>query len=626
MRALALEHLHSNPVGVYGDVLEERGIDVVRVRLDRLEPLPDWREYDLLVVMGGGMSVYEEDVYPWLADEKRAIREAVTAGLPYFGVCLGSQLLASSLGARVYKGPEPELGVSPVFLCEPAQRDPVFRGFPLDLEVFEWHADTFDLAEGAVALRAPPLREPGFRVGSLAYAIQCHLETTLDEVRDWFAAWPSLVEVFERRYGSGSLDSSWVSTRPRSPSPPYRTSAVRTLARERPRRPTAGHRWTPARTTSSAELLGRDDERAQSRGSSTRPAMADRRPSREGDTGIGKTALLDDSVTGATGMRVIRLAGVDRELEMPCRGLEDLCRPLLGHLGDVPKEHADALAAMLGLREGTYRGDRFAAYAGVLGLLAAAAAEQPLVVCVDDAHLLDDETSLEALGFVAGRIEAEGVSLLSPPRVARYPASPLSRRSSSVRWIAAPLRAATAALRRRALTHVAAEVIAVAGGNPLALVEIPLSLTADQRAGIEPIGEALQTRRSAEQALLERIASLTDRERRTLLVPALARSGDLAVVQRALKILDLDSAELDTAKRAGFVSLENGRIRFTHGLVRSTVAYGALRMERRQTHAALAQASIRTPSRRRLPGTVRWPPRRLTSPSQPRSRKRPLQR
>ena len=100
MRALALEHLHSNPVGVYGDVLLDRGIEVHRIRLDLGEALPDWREYDLLVVMGGGMSVYEEDAYPWLVAEKRAIREAVTTGCPYFGVCLGSQLLASALGAR----------------------------------------------------------------------------------------------------------------------------------------------------------------------------------------------------------------------------------------------------------------------------------------------------------------------------------------------------------------------------------------------------------------------------------------------------------------------------------------------------------------------------------------------
>ena len=132
MQALALEHLHSNPLGVYGEVLEDRGINVDRVLLDRGDVLPDWRAYDLLVVMGGGMSAYDDAAYPWLTAEKRTIREAVTAGVPYFGVCLGSQLLAGALGARVYLGPEPELGVIPVFLCEAARRDPVFRGLPPD--------------------------------------------------------------------------------------------------------------------------------------------------------------------------------------------------------------------------------------------------------------------------------------------------------------------------------------------------------------------------------------------------------------------------------------------------------------------------------------------------------------
>ena len=210
-------------------------------------------------------------------------------------------------------------------------------------------------------------------------------------------------------------------------------------------------------------------------------------------------------------------------------------------------------------------------------------------MCVDDAHLLD-ETSLEALGFVAARLEAEGVALLVATGGDSVPGEP----AFEVIELGPLDRGAAFALLERRFgdglsPHVAAEVIAVASGNPLALVEIPLSLSADQRAGRESIGEALQTRRSAEQALLQRIASLTDRERRTLLVPALARSGDLAVVERALKILDLDAAGLEKAKQAGFVSLEDGRIGFTHGLVRSTVSYGARRKERRQTHAALAQ-------------------------------------
>ena len=157
-----------------------------------------------------------------------------------------------------------------------------------------------------------------------------------------------------------------------------------------------------------------------------------------GDTGIGKTALLEESLALATRMRAVALAGVDSEVEVPAAGPEALCRPLLGHLDDLPREQADALAAVLGFQEGSPTGDRFAAYAGVLGLLAAAAAEQPLLVCVDDAHLLD-ETTLEALGFVAGRIEAEGIALIVVTGGGPLPGLLLrSKRSSSVRWTAPP--------------------------------------------------------------------------------------------------------------------------------------------------------------------------------------------
>ena len=183
MRALVLEHLRSNPVGLYGDLLGERDIAFDRALLDAGDPLPDWRGYDLLVVMGGGVSAYQEDEYPWLAGEKTAIREAVHSGLPYFGVCLGSQLLASALGARVYRGAAPELGVNPVLLTEAARRDPVFRGFPSDVEAFEWHSDTFELPQGAVLLaRSPRYENQAYRVGRVAYAIQCHLEPTLEDV------------------------------------------------------------------------------------------------------------------------------------------------------------------------------------------------------------------------------------------------------------------------------------------------------------------------------------------------------------------------------------------------------------------------------------------------------------
>jgi GMP synthase (glutamine-hydrolysing) len=98
MRALAFEHLRANPIGVYGDVLDGRGIEIDLIKLDEGEAIPDWRAYDLLVVMGADENVWDDD--PWIAAERDTIREAVLAGVPYFGVCFGAQQLASAFGAH----------------------------------------------------------------------------------------------------------------------------------------------------------------------------------------------------------------------------------------------------------------------------------------------------------------------------------------------------------------------------------------------------------------------------------------------------------------------------------------------------------------------------------------------
>ena len=102
MRTLVLQHIACEPPGYYEDVLLDRGGVIHRVEVDEGDPLPDWREFELIVAMGGPMSVNDEDEFPWLVPEKRLICEAVHAGTPFWGACLGVQLLASSLGARVH--------------------------------------------------------------------------------------------------------------------------------------------------------------------------------------------------------------------------------------------------------------------------------------------------------------------------------------------------------------------------------------------------------------------------------------------------------------------------------------------------------------------------------------------
>ena len=186
---------------MFEDVLRDRGIALHRVELDEGEPLPDWREFDAIVAMGGPMSANDDAELPWLIEEKRAIGEAVRAGTPFWGVCLGVQLLAASLGARVYPGPEPEVGLLPVELTEDGRRDPVFGDVDTELVTLQWHGDTFDLPTGAVRLAgSQAYANQAFRF-ERAYGLQFHLEVSPEMARQW-AEVPEYVASLERTLGA----------------------------------------------------------------------------------------------------------------------------------------------------------------------------------------------------------------------------------------------------------------------------------------------------------------------------------------------------------------------------------------------------------------------------------------
>jgi GMP synthase (glutamine-hydrolysing) len=204
LRVLVLQHIACEPPGAYEDVLRERGAELHRVELDEGEPLPDWRGHDAIVAMGGPMSANDEAELPWLASEKALIREAVSAGTPFLGVCLGAQLLAASLGARVYAGPRQEVGVLPVELTEEGAADPVLRELPREVLTLQWHGDTFDLPDGAVLLAgSPAYRHQAFRVGR-AYGVQFHLEVSREMADEW-ATVPAYAESLAKIHGEGAL-------------------------------------------------------------------------------------------------------------------------------------------------------------------------------------------------------------------------------------------------------------------------------------------------------------------------------------------------------------------------------------------------------------------------------------
>jgi len=205
LNVLVLQHIACEPPGVYEDVLVERGAMIMRVELDEGEPLPARGSFDAIVAMGGPMSANDEEALPWLRDEKRLIADAVRAGMPYFGVCLGVQLLASSLGARVYTGPEPEVGLLPVELTAEGRDDPVLGSLPEGVLTLQWHGDTFELPDGAVLLASSPAYEnQAFRFRR-AYGVQFHLEISNEMAREW-AEIPEYAGSLDRTLGPGAAD------------------------------------------------------------------------------------------------------------------------------------------------------------------------------------------------------------------------------------------------------------------------------------------------------------------------------------------------------------------------------------------------------------------------------------
>ncbi len=200
---LVLQHAACEPPGAYEDELAARAIPLHRIVLDEPHQLPDWRSYGAIVVMGGPMGAYEDALHPWLTAEKQLIAEAVRAGTPYWGVCLGAQLLAAALGARVAPGPSPELGVQPVELTPAAAADPVFAEAPPSFSTLQWHGDTYELPAGAVQLARSSVYEQQAFVLGRAYALQFHLEVTDTLAAEWMQV-PAYAAELEELAGVGS--------------------------------------------------------------------------------------------------------------------------------------------------------------------------------------------------------------------------------------------------------------------------------------------------------------------------------------------------------------------------------------------------------------------------------------
>jgi GMP synthase-like glutamine amidotransferase len=179
MRIHVLQHVPFEGSAGIGAWAERQGHPVATTHLYCGDPPPALDVFDRLVVMGGPMGIYDEQGHTWLATEKAFLRRAVDAGKSIVGVCLGAQLLADVLGARVYRNAHREIGWFPIDLTAEGGADPVFGPLAPGLSVYHWHGDTFDLPPGAVHLaRSAGCAQQAFLYGGRVLGLQCHLETT----------------------------------------------------------------------------------------------------------------------------------------------------------------------------------------------------------------------------------------------------------------------------------------------------------------------------------------------------------------------------------------------------------------------------------------------------------------
>jgi GMP synthase-like glutamine amidotransferase len=183
MRIQVLQHVSfEGPAGI-ADWAGDRGHPLAIAHLYRGDPLPALDAFDRLAVMGGPMGIYDERDYPWLVAEKAFLDRAIGAGRSIVGVCLGAQLLADRLGARVSPNAHKEIGWFPIELTPEALSDPVFGPLSPGLTVYHWHGDTFALPAGAIHLaRSAACVHQAFLHGGRFLGLQFHLESTAESL------------------------------------------------------------------------------------------------------------------------------------------------------------------------------------------------------------------------------------------------------------------------------------------------------------------------------------------------------------------------------------------------------------------------------------------------------------
>ncbi|MCV2489796.1 AAA family ATPase [Geodermatophilus sp. YIM 151500] len=307
--------------------------------------------------------------------------------------------------------------------------------------------------------------------------------------------------------------------------------------------------------------------------------------------GVGKSALLADAAVRATDacMTVLRTQGVESESPLAFAALQRLLRPIMSRAERLPAPQRQALRTAFGEATGG-EPDRFLIFLGVLNLLGEAAEQAPVLAVIDDAHWLD-EASAAALLFVGRRLANERVVMLLGARTG----DAVTIEGTDLPTLdlgGIDREAAGALLRERAGVPVPAEVagalLAATGGNPLALVELAATLSAEQLAGAAPLPERLPLTQGVERAFLDRHRRLPAQAQAVLLAAAADDSGRAAVVRRAARELGAGDEAWEEAERSGLLHVRDAAVELRHPLVRSAVYGAATSAGRRRVHRALA--------------------------------------
>ncbi|MET9437227.1 AAA family ATPase [Streptomyces sp. NPDC006551] len=309
----------------------------------------------------------------------------------------------------------------------------------------------------------------------------------------------------------------------------------------------------------------------------------------QGDPGIGKTALLQYVCDTLEEERLLRVTGLEFEATFGYAALHTLCAPLMPGLERLPEPQREALRVVFGLAEGEAP-SRFLVGLAVMGLLSDAAAKQPVLCVIDDAQWLD-RASARTLGFVAHRLDSERITmmfalrepdsapeLVDLPRMSLAGLPPEAARSLLTSEFRAPLD-----------KRVRERILAEAQGNPLALLELPRTISPGRAAGGFGLPQAVPLSRRIEKSFEQRLLPLPQATRTLLLIIAVEATGDATLVWAAADRMGVSVDALTAAEEAGLTAMD-GTVRFHHPLVGSVVHHTASPAERRRVHEVLSQS------------------------------------